>query len=772
MKSSRNSLLLIVITLVVGHLAAPAEARAQSDISGCKLGRSTQPTLLQIGPNQHRLTGSVEQPVQIDCDDLQLFADKVELFRAEGKVLAEGHIVFVSGTNRISAERMEFNTRTRTGTFYVASGTAIMRQGTPAQAAGEQEPYAFFWGDELHKIGPTKYRIVRGGFTACVQPTPRWEVSSGSLTLNLDDYVLLKNAVFKVKGVPLLYLPLFYYPMQEDNRSTGFVLPRYGSATIAGQKLSNGFFWAINRSQDATFVHDWFTKTGYGLGARYRYTLGAGSQGNAEVYRLNEKALTTTTNGVTTDLPAQHSYTVKGDLVQTLGGGLHARGFVDYFSSLGSQQRYQQNVYQATNGRRSYGGNITGNWQEYVFNATLEQRDTFDGDTRLTRDGALPRLTLSRGERPIRKLPLYFGAQGEFVSFVRKTVDNDVTLSDQGLSRVDVNPTLRIPFTRWPFLTINSAVSWRGTYWSESLDSSRIQVPEGLGRSYFDFQSRMTGPVFNRIWNTPGNGYAEKFKHVVEPTLVIQRTTAIDEFDRIVQLDGMDYIVGDVTRFTYALTNRLYAKKESSREIVNLGLAQSYYTDARAAQFDRNYQSFGSNDSKFTPIALTARIAPTTAIQGNFRAEWDSKANAIRTIAANGGFARGNWLRADAGWSQRRFIEDLAGFEEASSSNYLNASTTLPYQPEHLRRDLFFPLRSEERRVPAAAIHGVLQRAVLRHLGRMAVVQPGGKLRRFRRRAGSSVQYLVHTCRHRRRAEFLRRDVRAAEPALGARADG
>ena len=171
------------------------------------------------------LTGSVEQPVQIDCDELQLFADKVEMFRADGRVVADGHVVFVSGTNRISAERVEFNTKTRTGTFYNASGTAIMRQGTPAQSAGEQEPYAFFWGDELHKVGPTKYKIVRGGFTACVQPTPRWEVSSGTLTLNLDDYVLLTNAIFRVKGVPLLYLPVFYYPMQEDDRATGFILP-------------------------------------------------------------------------------------------------------------------------------------------------------------------------------------------------------------------------------------------------------------------------------------------------------------------------------------------------------------------------------------------------------------------------------------------------------------------------------------------------------------------------------------------------------------------
>ena len=53
---------------------------------------------------------------------------------------------------------------------------------------------------------------------------------------------------------------------------------------------------------------------------------------------------------------------------------------------------------------------------------------------------------------------------------------------DQGLNRFDVNPTVRIPFTRIPFLTLNSTVAWRGTYWTESLNAASQQVPEALKR--------------------------------------------------------------------------------------------------------------------------------------------------------------------------------------------------------------------------------------------------------------------------------------------------
>jgi hypothetical protein len=227
---------------------------------------------------------------------------------------------------------------------------------------------------------------------------------------------------------------------------------------------------------------------------------------------------------------------------------------------------------------------------------------------------------------------------------------------------------------------VNSVVSWRGTYWTESLDEeSKVQVPVGIGRRYVDFQTRITGPVFNRIW-TPNKGYAEKFKHVIEPTLTIQRTTAIDNFNRIVFLDGTDYIVGGVTRYNYGVSNRLYAKKQTSREVLSATLSQNYYTDARASQFDTSSHSqFGTQrPSKFGSVALSVRGAPTDKIQGDFRTEWDPTAHAFKTFAANGRYAAGEWLQSTVGWSQSRFVPTLPPFDIVSTlTNYLNASANV-----------------------------------------------------------------------------------------------
>ena len=652
------------------------------NIAGCTTTETSNAlSLITIDDKHIRLIGSAARPVTFNCDDAQLFANSVELFHVEGRLIATGDVLFVSGASRISAARLEFNTKTKTGTFYNASGTTIIRDKAEPSQFGTQEPNAYFWGEEIQKRGPTNYRIVGGGFTACVQPTPRWEVASGSIDLNLDDYALLRNSVFKIKGVPVFYLPIFYYPMEEDDRSTGFLMPIYGSGTIKGQALSVPFFWAIGRSHDAMFTYDWFSKAGRAATGEYRYVLSPGSSGNAAVNLLDEREITLEEADSTQGpRPATRSYTVNGSLVQALPGGLRAQANANYFTSLATQQRYQQDVFQATTRQRNFDASLTGNWAEYVLSARAERRDYFDTAETLTRTGSLPRINISRGERPIAGLPVYFGASGEYVSLVRSTRTDDVTLTDQGLSRLDFSPTLRLPFTRWPFLTANSSIGWRGTYWTESLDAAGQQVQESIGRQYFDLSTRITGPVFNRIFNTPGNGFAEKFKHVVEPTLTIQRKTAIDEFDQIVQLESADYVVGNVTRFTYALANRLYAKKEVSREIASLSVSQSYYTDDRAAQYDQNYQSSfdrAAIPTKFSAVAVSTRVTPTDRINGEFRTEWDPTAHTLKTLSASGTI-RGEWLDVSAGWSRRRLIPELPDFSNpAFATHYLNAAATM-----------------------------------------------------------------------------------------------
>jgi LPS-assembly protein len=691
-----RSALFVVVLVACLLAAAPASAQTeQVDIAGCTNLRLSNlsgvrfPITNEQGQLTMRmlLTGSTERPVQIDCDEMQLFADQVEVFDSH-IVVATGNVVYVSEGDRVSAERLEFDTKTHTGKFTNAAGTVSVGDRVDRSLFGTQEPDAYFEGEEIEKLGPDTYKITRGSFTTCVQPTPRWQMVAGSVTLKVNDHALLTNAVLRVKGVPIMYLPVFYYPIQEDDRATGFLIPTYGSSTIKGQSISNAFFWAINRSQDATFFHDFYSKTGQGFGSEYRYEGGGGNRGDATFNILNEHEATyQASDGTTSTTPAGRSFMMRGAMTQGLFGGLRARANVDYYSDITVQQRYQQNIVQATNRTRRIGGNVSGNWGPYVLSATLDRNDLFYGDTSLTSTGGLPRVNFNRGERPIGRSRVYFGVNSEYVTQIYRTENEGVVTSDRGLTRLDVNPVVRFPFTRWQFLTVNSSASWRGTYWTERLDQNGLQIPDSIGRSFVDLQARVTGPVFTRIFNTPNNGYAERFKHVVEPTFTIQRISAIDNFAQIVQIDGVDRIVGNVTRMTYGLNNRLYAKKETAREILSVAVNQTYYTDATASQYDpayaSSYTSLGAA-SKFSAVRLQVRASPTDRVQGDFATEWNPTVRALTTFTASGTWIS-DLLQLSAGWAERRYLPELPGYDNELLANHdLNATANVRSRANHL----------------------------------------------------------------------------------------
>jgi LPS-assembly protein len=625
--------------------------------------------------------------------DMALFADEVEIARDTHIAILTGNVTFRQSDAQISAERAEFNTETRLGTFFNATGFATVASAAKKDALGGQEPDVYFYGETVEKIGLDRYRISHGGFTTCVQPNPRWQLTSGSVTLRLDHYAFLKNALLKAKGVPVFYLPALFYPIQKDDRATGILMPTYGTSTYRGFTLSNAFFWAIDRSQDATFFNDWYSKRGMGNGAEYRYAAAPGANGYFKFYSLNEHESTyTNSDGSQTVQPGSQSYEIRSNVSQPIGRRWSARGRIDYFSDVSVQQAYNTDIYDISRSSRMFGGSVSGSTGGFSINGSFDRTEFFSGTTDSTVTGSSPRINVTRNEQPLFGAPAYLTVNTEFAKLVRESRSGD-SITDRGLSRVDVTPTIRVPFTKLQFLTVNSSLSWRGTYWtrSQALDeagnSTGEVIDSPIGRSYFDMQARITGPIVNRVWNTPGSGYAAKWKHTVEPYVTVQRVTGIDNFNEIVQLDGADYVVGGTTRVDYGLTNRLLVKRKSgpeggsAREILAVVLNQTYYSNDQASQYDYNYTtSFtGQQPSNFSPIRLALRASPGDQINGSFRMEYDQRAQAIQSITADGQAGVGEWLHVGAGYSQRRLQQYLVETPVPSYSldNYINTNAAL-----------------------------------------------------------------------------------------------
>ncbi|MGE5361633.1 MAG: LPS-assembly protein LptD [Bacteroidales bacterium] len=664
-------------------LLAPASAYAQQ-IPGFDLvwGDSFR----KVDANHWEIIGGTEHLAEMWQGDTKFNADKIDYYEDEHKLVAVGHVQLTDANSIISADRAVFNTETKTGIFYNAWGMASIAEKTEEKPLfGGMEPDMFFEGQTVEKIGPQTYKITKGVFTTCVQPEPRWKITSGTVVIHLDHYTMLRNPVIRVKNVPVLYVPIIYYPTKKEDRATGFLLPSYGSSTLRGYTLSNAFFWAIDRSSDLTVMHDYFKKTGQGLGTEYRYVRTPGSQGYVQAYMLDEHEYdVTNTDGSVTPMPAKRSYQLRGSMNEVLTPHLRAGARVTYFTDIVSQQTYNTNILDATRSQRTIYANLSGSWAGTSIRGAYERNDYFSSSTDSTLMGSTPRVNVSRGERPIAGLPIYFGAGGEYVTLQRGNTSATTTHTDV-LSRVDVSPTVRVPFTKLPFLSVNSSVNWRGTYWTKSWDPNHAIVDQSVSRTFFDLQSNISGPVINRIFDTPNSGYAEKFKHTIEPFVNLRYTTAVPEFERIVQWESVDSIVGGVTQATYGLNNRLYAKRKraggaaAAREILNVGISQTYYSNARASQFDPHYGSaFGNAPAyNFSPVAITARTSPADGVNATLRAEVDARYKMLRTVTVGGNYTAGRWLTTFGGWSLTRYIGPGGNVDPSRATDSFTGSANL-----------------------------------------------------------------------------------------------
>ena len=444
----------VLLPLVILASAAPARAQA---LPGIKF--SSQARAEQVGPNHYRLTGNVEG--ELERENLKFAADQVDYYTDTRRLIGSGHVVVITQDSHISADKADINTRTRTGVFYNAFGTVTVTEEQGGKSMfGTQEPIAYFYGERIERLSADKYKITKGGFTTCVQPTPRWEAVTSTTTMRVDKYALLKNAVLKVKNVPLMYLPAMYYPIQKDDRATGFLMPVYGNTTLHGQSVSNAFFWAISRSQDMTLVHDWLPSSGQGYGTEYRYIRGPGADGNFRFYRLSEKA--------TADRPERQSFEVRANAIQRLPGGLSAKANVDYFSrrdgaavlSDGLLQRHAPQPHL----RRQPRGRV-GPQQRQLH--LRPERGLLRHRQLAHRRLPPARVVSAVADADHRQLAVLHGEQRIRGAVARR----EIRRRRRTTSACRATTSRRRSSSRsthWPFLTVRSSLEWHNTYYTES----------------------------------------------------------------------------------------------------------------------------------------------------------------------------------------------------------------------------------------------------------------------------------------------------------------
>ncbi|MGR3485204.1 MAG: LPS-assembly protein LptD [Paracoccaceae bacterium] len=101
---------------------------------------------------------------------------------------------------------------------------------------------------QLHGVGATSCQV-------CAARPPLWEIRASRVVHDRDARTLwFENAQFRLRGVPLLYLPRLRLPDPTVDRMTGLLPPRLRSTDQLGIGLKLPYFVRLGSFADATFT--------------------------------------------------------------------------------------------------------------------------------------------------------------------------------------------------------------------------------------------------------------------------------------------------------------------------------------------------------------------------------------------------------------------------------------------------------------------------------------------------------------------------------------
>lgn len=203
-----------------------------------------------------------EGNVDVHFGAYRLQADKITIYEAENKMVAEGSVIFDQGDDqRITGAKGVWNYKTKLGYFEDSTGfTNQTNDGT----------VIYFQAEKVERVSLTDIVVTKGKFTACEEAVPKWSFTADEAKITINDRVKLKNAKFRVKDVALLRLPYASIPIKERDRASGFLTPTVGYSGEKGLRLSGAWYQTLGRSADVTIRGDLYSARGLGYGMDMR----------------------------------------------------------------------------------------------------------------------------------------------------------------------------------------------------------------------------------------------------------------------------------------------------------------------------------------------------------------------------------------------------------------------------------------------------------------------------------------------------------------------
>ncbi len=537
---------------------------------------------VRIEAKQQQKTGSTYTllgEVTIYYRSYTLRADKASYDEDTGEVRAEGHLQLQGGPDDelIQADHGTVNLDLDTARFYNVIGSVGVRPGSGRRKVVYTglNPL-LFTGRVVIKSGPQDYKVIDGTMTSCRLPNPDWRLSAGEINV-ADGQANAKNAIFRLLGVPILYLPYVTHPVLGPGRQSGFLIPVYSNSSTKGTVIGEQFYLALNRSMDLTIGTDYYSKRGWAPSGEFRFRGRDEDFADLRFTALFDRGIVTggayqNQGGQDILLNGRYAlgaYTRAVANAEYLSSFVYREAFAESFSQAVASQ-VNSNFF-ATHNRNGYSESLN-------FNRYISYQSINPGDDIVI--AHLPALQFDSAERRLEQTPFRWNADASIAGLDRHEPGFHTAHS---VGRLDLRPQLEAPWhiAGW---AVRPEVAIRDTFYSKSQapavpdasgSTSLVPIYRSASANRKDLEAGLDlrPPVLERDF-APGwlaRRLGLVVRHAIEPEIRYRYVTGIDNFPSILRFDPVD-IASNTNELEYSLTQRLYFRRLRPQPCDNPGV--------------------------------------------------------------------------------------------------------------------------------------------------------------------------------------------------------
>lgn len=130
--------------------------------------------------------------------------------------------------------------------------------------------YAHGHADKITQHNAHLYTLNHASYSTCPPTSNAWKLGASKITLNtLSGTGTAYNALLQFHGVPLVYLPYFNFPINNE-RKTGFLYGSLSYSNSYGYYFSTPFYLNLASNYDDLITPQYYTRRGWMIGNTFR----------------------------------------------------------------------------------------------------------------------------------------------------------------------------------------------------------------------------------------------------------------------------------------------------------------------------------------------------------------------------------------------------------------------------------------------------------------------------------------------------------------------